>query len=344
MSRYIESLWYRLSLWHLLLWPLSLVYGLVTAIRRALYRANIFKAHRLPVPVVVVGNITAGGSGKTPLVIWLAEFLRGQGYQPGVVSRGYGREGDEVREVNAQSTATQAGDEPLLISRRAHCPVFVGRDRVAAAQALLQQHPQVSIILSDDGLQHYKLARDIEICVVDGERGFGNGLLIPAGPLRETEARLNNVDAIVINGYDKNNSIKSNGYKYFMQLRGARFVNLQQAHQTAQAQDFAGKKIHALAGIGNPARFFAHLTSLGLQFTEHAFADHHAFQSQDIAFQHAEVILMTEKDAVKCASFATERCWALAVSAELDDTFGEVMLAKLAAIKPSGKHHGRKTV
>jgi tetraacyldisaccharide 4'-kinase len=329
MQRHIESLWYRISTWHILLWPLSLVYGAVTALRRRLYRAGIFKIQKLPVPIIVVGNITAGGSGKTPLVTWLAEFLRNKGYTPGVISRGYGREGDEVREVSALSQASEVGDEPLLISRRANCPVVVGRNRVQAALSLLQKNPQVNVIISDDGLQHYPLARDMEICVVDGVRGFGNGMLIPAGPLRESVTRLNTVDAIIANGGDKNNSIKSYSYKTSMKLIGAQFSHLKNTRQPACAENFKGKNIHAIAGIGNPARFFAHLKSLGLQFTEHPFPDHHVFSVADIAFENAEVILMTEKDAVKCASFATEPCWSLAVSAELDTSFGELVLAKL---------------
>jgi tetraacyldisaccharide 4'-kinase len=333
MSRFIESLWYCISPWHLLLWPLSLIYGAVTAIRRWFYRAGIFKTEALPVPVIIVGNITAGGSGKTPLVIWLAQFLRDAGYQPGVISRGYGREGVDVRVVSASSTATEVGDEPLLISQRSACPVVVGRDRVAAAQTLLQKNPQVNVIISDDGLQHYKLARDMEICVVDGARGFGNSLLIPAGPLRETMERLNTVNALIINGDYINNSIKPNAYTSSMKLVGGQFLQLKHTQQTARAENFTGKNIHALAGIGNPPRFFAHLKSLGLQCTEHAFPDHHVFTAEDIAFENAEVILMTEKDAVKCKPFATEHCWSLAVSAELDHSFGELVLERLKQIK-----------
>jgi tetraacyldisaccharide 4'-kinase len=329
MSRFIESLWYRISPWHILLWPLSLLYAAITSLRRALYHAAIFKTHSLSVPVIVVGNITAGGSGKTPLVIWLAEFLRGNGYKPGVISRGYGREGDDVRDVSAQSDAREVGDEPLLIFRRTSCPVVVGRDRVAAAQSLLEKHPQVNVILSDDGLQHYPLARDVEICVVDGARGFGNGLLIPAGPLRECLARLDKMDAIVVNGEYENSLIKSNTYKYTMQLVGAQFYNLKQPQQMAHAEDFVGKKLHAVAGIGNPARFFAQLKKLGLSFTEHAFADHHVFTVQDLAYENTDAILMTEKDAVKCTAFAQEHFWALAVSAELDASFGVRLLQKL---------------
>ncbi len=329
MSRFIESLWYRISPWHIVLWPLSLLYGSVTAIRRGLYRSGFFKSRILPAPVIVVGNITAGGSGKTPLVIWLADFLRGKGFHPGVISRGYGREGDEVREVLAHSSANEVGDEPLLIFRRTSCPVVVGRDRVAAAQMLLQKNPQVNVIVSDDGLQHYKLAREIEICVVDGARGFGNGLLIPAGPLRESVARLDQIDAIIINGGTKNISIKSNIYKTFMQLAGVQFYNLNDPQQTRQAQDFIGKNIYAIAGIGHPARFFTHLKNLHLSFTEHAFADHHRFIAEDLVFENADAILMTEKDAVKCTSFATAQFWALAVSAEVDATFGALVLQKL---------------
>jgi tetraacyldisaccharide 4'-kinase len=335
MSRFIELLWNRISPWHILLWPLSLLYAAVTALRRLFYRVGIFKAQALPVPVIVVGNITAGGSGKTPLVIWLVEFLRSNGYAPGVISRGYGREGDEVREVSARSAAAEVGDEPLLIFRRTACPVVVGRHRVAAAQSLLQKNPQVNVIISDDGLQHYSLARDMEMCVVDGARGFGNGLLIPAGPLRETPARLHHVDAIIINGDDINNSIKSNTYKSTMKLVGKQFLHLNNTQPPAYAENFKGKTIYAVAGIGNPARFFMHLKNLGLQFTEHTFPDHHVFSAADIAFENAEVILMTEKDAVKCASFATEQCWSLPVSAELENAFGQRVLARLKQIKES---------
>jgi tetraacyldisaccharide 4'-kinase len=329
MSRFIESLWYRLSPWHILLWPLSLLYGAVTAIRRWFYCAGIFKIEALPVPVIIVGNITAGGSGKTPLVMWLVEFLRNNGYQPGVISRGYGREGHEMREVSLQSKAAEVGDEPLLIFRRAACPVVVGLDRVSAAKTLLQNNPQVNVLISDDGLQHYQLARNMEICVVDGARRWGNGLLIPAGPMRESITRLDTVNAIIINGDEINNSIKSNNYKSAMKLVGAQFLQLGNPQQTARAENFQSKNIHAIAGIGNPARFFAHLKSLGLQFTEHAFPDHHVFTAEDIAFENAEVILMTEKDAVKCETFATEHCWSLAVNAELENNFGERVLARL---------------
>ncbi len=344
MSRWIESLWYRLSPWHILLWPLSQLYGAVIFLRRQLYRRGFFKTEKISVPVIIVGNITVGGSGKTPLVIWLAEYLRGKGFVPGVISRGYGGNASIPTAVNAQSGADETGDEPLLIFRRTSCPVVVGRDRVAAAKYLLQKNSQVNIIISDDGLQHYRLARDVEICVVDGARAFGNGLLIPAGPLRESVSRLQSIDALVMNGSSKNYSIKSNSYNHFMNLLGEEFFNLKNPRQRATAKDFTGKKIHALAGIGHPARFFSHLKSLGLQIAEHGFADHHQFKPSDLelkpsdlAFENEQVILMTEKDAVKCESFATENCWVLAVSAELDAAFGEAVLKKL------GASHGPQT-
>ncbi|MGB9151093.1 MAG: tetraacyldisaccharide 4'-kinase [Burkholderiales bacterium] len=337
MSRFIESLWYRFSPWHILLWPLSWLYAGLSTFRRTLYRAGVCKTGKLPVPVIVVGNITAGGSGKTPLVIWLVDFLRSKGYAPGVVSRGYGRDGNALCEVSAQSDAASVGDEPLLIFRRAACPVVVGADRVAAARMLLRNHPHLNVIISDDGLQHYRLARDVEICVVDGERGFGNGMRIPAGPLREKLTRLDAVDAIVVNGEKINFSIKTNIYKTTMQLVGDRFFNLKQPQQQVPAADFKQKKIHAIAGIGNPGRFFAHLHQLGLEFSAHAFPDHFRFRAADLAFNGADAVLMTEKDAVKCRTFATDRHWALAVSAQLDESFGAHMLKQLTQPKDPKK-------
>ncbi|MDO9063835.1 MAG: tetraacyldisaccharide 4'-kinase, partial [Sulfuricella sp.] len=221
--------------------------------------------------------------------------------------------------------------EPLLLARKSACPVWVGRDRVAAGNALLRAHPECDVLVSDDGLQHYRLGRDLEIVVVDGERKFGNGLLLPAGPLREGVSRLGSVDAVVVNGGSLKAAMTLRN-EFEMSLEGEVFCNLRQPELRARAADFGGKKLHAVAGIGNPQRFFAHLRRLGLAFEEHAFPDHCVFRPQDLDYRDADALLMTEKDAVKCAGFADERYWALAVEAILPPAFGQTILQKLRDI------------
>jgi tetraacyldisaccharide 4'-kinase len=304
---------------------------MVAALRRAFYRAGLLRAARLPVPVIVVGNISVGGTGKTPLVLWLADFLRQQGYHPGIVSRGYGGGAESAVAVDVRSDPTVVGDEPLLLTRKSGCPVWVGRDRVAAGSALLRAHPECDVLLSDVGLQHYRLDRDVEIVVVDGDRVFGNGLLLPAGPLREGVSRLRSVDAVVVNGGSLEEVMPlNNGFE--MSLQGEVFRNLLHPEMQARASDLGGKRLHAVAGIGNPQRFFAHLRRLGLAFEEHAFPDHCIFRPQDLGYDNADALLMTEKDAVKCAGFADERYWALAVEAILPPDFGQTVLQKLRDI------------
>ena len=319
---WLERLWYRFSPWHILLLPLSGLFGLLAAARRGLYRSGILASYRLAVPVVVVGNIGVGGNGKTPLVLWLAQFLSERGFRPGIVSRGYGSAASAPRAVTPLDDPAQSGDEPLLLARRSGCPVWVGRDRVAAAQALLGAEPQCDVLLCDDGLQHYRLRRDAEIAVVDGTRGFGNGWLLPAGPLREGVGRLNSVDAVVVNGTGTLNG-------YAMTLVGATLRNLAEPTLTAGADDFREKKLHAVAGIGNPQRFFDHLRRLGLNVEEHPFPDHHRFRPEELDFPDADAVLMTEKDAVKCAAFAAANCWMLAVEAQVDAALGDRILEKL---------------
>lgn len=329
--RWLEKIWYGLTPWHVVLLPLSILFGLVAALRRVLYRAGLLRAIRLPVPVIVVGNISVGGTGKTPLVLWLADFLRQQGYHPGIVSRGYGGGTQGVAAVDARSEPAVVGDEPLLLARKSGCPVWVGRDRVAAGNALLRAHTECDVLVSDDGLQHYRLGRDLEIVVVDGERKFGNGLLLPAGPLREGVSRLGSVDAVVVNGGSLKAAMRLRN-EFEMSLEGEVFSNLRQPELRAGAADFGGKRLHAVAGIGNPQRFFAHLRRLGLAFEEHAFPDHYAYRPQDLDYGDADALLMTEKDAVKCAGFADERVWALAVEAVMPPAFGQTILQKLRDI------------
>jgi tetraacyldisaccharide 4'-kinase len=322
--RPVDHHWFRLSWLSILLLPLALVFAATTAARRLLYRTRVLKSERLPVPVIVVGNIIAGGAGKTPLVLWLVDLLIHAGHRPAIITRGYfGAE--DIQEVPADADAARAGDEPVLLARRSRCPVWTGRDRAAAGRALLAHHPEVDVLVSDDGLQHYRLARDIEIAVVDGELRFGNGLMIPAGPLREPRRRLRSVDAVVVNG----GSAAGLPHAVGMRLTGATFVNLRNPGMTRRAEEFAGMSLHAVAGIGNPRRFFATLSDLGLRFAAHAFSDHHAFRPGELDFPDAQAVLMTEKDAVKCAAFAREHFWFLPVEAVVDAALGELLLDRL---------------
>ena len=327
---WLERHWYRITPLHILLLPVSLLFRLLVAVRRALYRSGILSGEKLPVPVIVVGNITVGGSGKTPLTLWLAQQLIEEGWHPGIISRGFtkgtqstakqasrridsgGANTAAPQAVHAASNPDEVGDEAVLMAQRGLCPVWVGRDRPATGRELLRAHPECDILLSDDGLQHYRLRRDAEIAVVDGVRRFGNGCLLPAGPLREAPSRLNEVDAVVVNGG------VAAGNEYRMQLDGSAFRNLLNPDTIKRASDFHGMKLHAIAGIGHPQRFFAHLNNLGLTAQPHSFPDHHRYVSSDLAYADADAILMTEKDAVKCTAFATEKCWVLRVDAQLD--------------------------
>lgn len=329
MSEWLQKQWAHYSLWHVLLLPLSALFWLLSFIRRSLYQSGVFKVKRLPVPVIVIGNINIGGTGKTPLVIWLAEQLKSAGFKPGIISRGYGGHVHRTREVLPEDDPTERGDEPVLIAKRTRCPVFVNADRVEAGLALLAAHPQCDVIISDDGLQHYRLHRDVEIAVVDGAKGFGNQSLLPAGPLREGLNRLQQVDALVINGGQSFNSGKLPAARFEMQLKSSDFFNLLEPNQYCKASAFSGKQIVAIAGIGNPQRFFQQLQYLGLSFQQHAFQDHYAFTASDFKDINADILLMTEKDAVKCISFAKPSFWVLPVSAVVENGLMTVILNKL---------------
>ncbi|HEY3300662.1 MAG TPA: tetraacyldisaccharide 4'-kinase [Methylophilaceae bacterium] len=329
MRLWIEQQWYRLGLWHVLLIPLSWVYQFLSKLRRIAYQYGILKSYKLPVPVTVVGNITAGGTGKTPLVIWIALALKQAGYAPAIISRGYGGSEQNICAVNIDGDPSVVGDEPILLAKHSHCPVWVGRDRVAVGQALLKAHPECNVIVSDDGLQHYRLQRDVEVAVVDSMRGFGNGYRLPAGSLRESTARLAEVDAVIKNGNIGLDLPINVATTFVMQLQTVQFYQLSQPQNRGDASDFVHKKIHAIAGIGNPERFFQTLRGLGLSFDRHVFADHHAFQAQDLQIADADIILMTEKDAVKCKPFANQSCWVLPVVAQLEQTFLPYLLARL---------------
>ena len=308
-------------------WPLAALYGALTALRRGLYRRHVLRAVRLPVPVVVIGNLTAGGTGKTPLTIALAAALRERGLRPGVVSRGHGGRQRGPLLLDAAPDPAEVGDEPCLIAASG-VPVAVGRDRPAAARLLVDAG--CDVVIADDGLQHYRLARDVELCVIDGARRFGNGRLLPAGPLREPLRRLARVNLRVCHGG------APQAGEYPMQLAGDAAVSLDGLRMQPLA-GFAGQRVHAVAAIGNPARFFASLRAVGLDVIEHAFADHHAFVAGELAFSDALPVLMTDKDAVKCRAFAQPHWWRVPVRAQLPPGFVEAVLARLPVRAPSGK-------
>lgn len=331
--RSLSELWFqdRLSprLWPLL--PVSWLFAALAALRRTAYRLRLLPSRGFPVPVVVVGNITVGGAGKTPLVCWLADALSASGRRPGIVSRGY-LGNSEVREVTAAADPREAGDEPVLLARRSGVPVFVGVDRVAAVAALLAAYPDVDVIVCDDGLQHYRLRRDVELAVVD-TRGFGNGYRLPVGPLREGLRRLRSVDALVVNG-DSDLPTGLAPATFRMSLYGERFVALNEADTYCAASALSGRKLYAIAGIGDPARFFAQLHRLGLTPVTRAFPDHHPYTAADLEFARDGVLLMTEKDAVKCAGLVAGEAWWLPVTARVEPDLARLVLEKI---------HGRKT-
>jgi tetraacyldisaccharide 4'-kinase len=313
--------WYRRGALAWLLWPASLAFGLIVFWRRVLYRLRILKSVHPGIPVVVVGNLTVGGSGKTPLVLWIAEFLKAKGWSPAIVSRGYGGATQAPRAATVAAEADEVGDEPIVLARRSGCPVWVGRDRVKVIEALRLQHPDVDVVVLDDGLQHYRLRRDVEIAVVDA-RGFGNGFLLPAGPLREPPRRLRSVDAVVSH---QNNQISG----YAMALEGEVAHRMTDARDRQPLQAWRGQKVHAVAGIGNPSRFFVHVGSLGPKVAPHPFADHHRFVPEELEFGDQAPVLMTEKDAVKLRRHARANWWVLPVTAKLDPAFGDWLLRTL---------------
>lgn len=330
----IEAEWRRRGVLACLLLPLALLFASAVNLRRLLYRLGWLTSVGLPVPVVVIGNITAGGSGKTPLTLYLARELASRGWRPGIVSRGYGGRVAGVAEVFAGSDASYVGDEPLLLARRSGCPVFVGRDRIAASHALLSAHTDCNILISDDGLQHLRLGRAIEVVVLD-ERGVGNGWPLPAGPLRECTKRIAEAHALVLNGEATAPSGVEPKKTFRMHLKGERFRNLHQAERTCGAAELKGKQVHALAGIGDPGRFFRQLVRMGLQIETHAFPDHHGYQASDFGFAQTDVLLMTEKDAVKCQTFAPPETWVLPVEACLEPDLAQWIAEKLDGCPPA---------
>ncbi|MCO7565803.1 tetraacyldisaccharide 4'-kinase [Pseudomonas sp. S 311-6] len=313
-----------------LLRPLEALYRRVVTRKRARFLEGGSASYRAPVPVIVVGNITVGGTGKTPMILWLVEHCRRQGLRVGVVSRGYGAKPPRLPwRVEAGQGAEQAGDEPLLIVQRTGVPLMIDPDRSRAVQALLASEP-LDLILCDDGMQHYRLARDLELVLIDAARGLGNGRCLPAGPLREPAERLLEADAVLYNGAEAD---RDNGFAF--RLQPSALVNLRSGERCTLDHFAAGQAVHAVAGIGNPRRFFDTLQGLNWQPVPHPFADHAQFSAESLAFSPPLPLVMTEKDAVKCRGFASDDWWYLAVDAVPSPAFVAWFDSQLARLLPT---------
>ena len=315
-----------------LLWPLSLIFGLVLKLRLYLYRSGGLQQHKLPVPVIIVGNIFIGGTGKTPLTVWLLNQLKDKGYQPGVISRGYGRSLDAPCAVTTSSLAPEVGDEAILIAQQSHCPVVVGRNRFEAGVKLLSAFPDVNVIVSDDGLQHLALSRDIEIVLFDS-RGVGNGWLLPAGPLREPIARKRDITVVNLSeGEQADLALPPDLIR--MKLEGTRACQLMDASQTKVLSKLAPSlNIVAAAGIGHPERFFSMLRKQGVHFTALPLPDHYSYEINPFQDIVADLILITEKDAVKCRQLQQmandSRIWVVSAEAHIDYVLVEKIVTML---------------
>jgi tetraacyldisaccharide 4'-kinase len=333
-SERLQSIWYRQSRPPCPLRLLSSVFAVLVWLRSRMYAWGLLRQHRIAKPVIVVGNLSVGGTGKTPLVLWLVEQLQAQGLHPGVVLRGYGGRNAAVTKtlmVQPQSDAAEVGDEALLLRLRTGVPVAVDHNRVRAAQLLV--HQGVDVIVCDDGLQHLRLARDFEIAVIDASRGLGNGHMLPAGPLREPAARLRRVGSIVLNGEGVVGDLgRCVAPIFVMHLLGEQLWPLNGQGEPAPLACLAGKRVHAVAGIGNPQRFFAQLAAAGIEVIGHPFPDHHRYQAGELQFGDGLPLLMTEKDAVKCRGFAVANCWYLPVAASFAAEQRSALLARLQPI------------
>ena len=330
--QWIEKVWYEGAWSGLVLLPLSWLYGLVLVIRSALYRCGVLRTLKAPAPVIVVGNITAGGTGKTPTVLWLAQQLTARGYKPGIVSRGYGgsKSGTSMR-VDADSDPSIVGDEPVLLARRAQCPIVVDADRVRAATMLVDDG--VNVIVADDGLQHRRLQRDYEICVVDGSRGLGNRRLLPAGPLRESPRRLDRVDRVLVNGGVRDTP----AYRFDLIASEACRLNGSLARPLG---GFRNKTVHAVAAIGNPRRFFDTLREHGIQVIEHAFPDHQSIARSALKFGDDFDVFMTEKDAVKLGRNLGDKYWYVPVEFEMEPIRAAAVLDHITVrLQQAGDSH-----
>ena len=326
MARFLNFIWYTdyfLGIW---LVPFSMLYIDSVRFRRYLYRIGVRKTSKLTVPIIIIGNITVGGTGKTPLVLWLAQYLKEQGFHPGIISRGYGGNATQwPQRVDPSSDPHQVGDEAVMIAKKSSCPIAVGPLRVESAQLLIKD-ANCDVILSDDGLQHYALGRDIEIIVIDGQRRFGNSYFLPAGPLREPISRIQEVDLVICNGPAEEEN------EFSMEIQGEEAINLK-TQESKKLSAFKNQFCHAIAGIGNPQRFFDLLQEKDIDFKAHYFRDHHDFQAKDIEFKDSAPVLMTEKDAVKCTTFATEKHWYVPVYAKPQQAFINQLMVLINKIK-----------
>lgn len=301
------------------------VFRIMLGLRRWAYALRLRRSIRLPVPVLIVGNLTVGGTGKTPLVGWLANELRRRGWRPGIVTRGYGAATHEVQRLPPDAEPVQFGDEPVWLAHATGCPVAIGRRRAAAARLLIDRDG-VDVLISDDGLQHWSLARDFEIVVIDAQRGFGNGRLLPAGPLREPVERLSRVDAVVVNGGSRDGA-------YSMRVIASRALSLRDLATSRALATFAGQRVHAVAGIGNPNRFFDLLRAHAIEVEAHPYPDHHRYTGAELAFADDLAVMITEKDAGKCAPYADGRIWVVPIDVELPAEFSDAVHRRLHPLR-----------
>lgn len=349
----LSHYWQTINLVSIALSPLSLLFCTMVFLRRFSYRIGLIQSRTSRLPVIVVGNIYIGGNGKTPFVIWLARQLKKAGYKPGVVSRGYGASDKKddpgwPRQVNPDQDRQLFGDEPMLIYLSTQCPVIIDPVRSRAVKKL-EQDTDCNVIISDDGLQHYAMSRTIEINITDARRLYGNGLCLPAGPLREGQSRLKSIDYLIYNISQQDLAAKNTGsngqygdheftmdYEFdaLVPLSGKDFnASSEPLNQAMTLKDLKGKMVHAVAGIGEPDNFFRLLKKQGLILIEHPFSDHYQYQQKDLMFNESYPIIMTEKDAVKCCSFQLNECWYLPIQAKIDDTLVRFVVKKLEAKK-----------
>ncbi|WP_250658268.1 tetraacyldisaccharide 4'-kinase [Alkalimarinus coralli] len=339
ISEAVTRAWYQNKKWVLLFLPLSFLFGIVSAVRKMCYQWGWLKRVRVSAPVIIVGNISVGGTGKSPVTGYLAAELKRRGYKPGIVSRGYGGKSNHYPTiVEKGALAAEVGDEPIMLHQMTECPVAVDPVRSRAAEKLCVEYG-CDLIICDDGLQHYALHRNVEICVIDGERGLGNGHLLPVGPLRESESRISSVDFVIVNGRSGPLSVFENmPHKHTvfeMSLKPVKLVNVYDDRELPIAY-LKGREVHAVAGIGNPERFFLALKGLGANVNPHSFPDHHDFGCEDLQFDDNKDVIMTHKDAVKCKLLfrgnKPENVWYMPVAAELNNTFMDTLCNKLDTI------------
>lgn len=328
MEQWFVGAWYHGSRLGLLLVPFSWLFSAAVRFRRFLYSRKLLPTTPLPVPVIVVGNIVVGGSGKTSFVVWLVDLLKANGYYPGVLSRGYGGGASFwPQQVRPDSDPFIVGDEPVMLARRCSCPVVVDPDRVRGGLGLLE-HNHCDVIVCDDGLQHYRLPRDIEVVLVDGVRRYGNSRLLPAGPLREPVGRLQQADFVVVKG-------RGSVAEYPMRMVDFGLVAMTNPALQCEPAQFEGHQVHAVAGIANPQSFFGQLRVFGMEVIEHPFPDHYHFTAADVRFNDDLPVIMTEKDAVKCSEFADSRFWVLSYAVEIEGKLEARILNRLAEITES---------